>query len=90
MDDAWERMERSVKISLHAILLDGTTVLNVFSLMTIPIEVEALINIRPLTLVSDDIRDLEALTPNHFIMGRVSTTLATCVTYDANITPRRR
>ena len=55
--------------------------------MTILTEVEALVNSRPLTPVSDDINDLEALTPNHFIMGRASTALPTCVTYDANITP---
>ena len=90
MGGVWERMVRSVKTSLHAILLDDMTVLNDFSLMT---EVEVLVNSvnsRPLTPVSDDINDLEALTTNHFIMGRASTALPTCVTYDANITPRRR
>ena len=67
---------------------DDMTVLNDFRLMTILTEVEALVNSRPLTRVSDDINDLEALTPNHFIMGKASS--VTCVTYDGNITPRRR
>ena len=34
MGGVWERMVRSVKTSLHAILLDDTTVLNDFTLMT--------------------------------------------------------
>ena len=33
-------------------------------------EVEWLVNSRPLPEVSSDVDDLEALTPNHFIIGR--------------------
>ena len=89
MGGVWERMVRSVKTALNAIVLDEMTFLNDFSLMTILSEVEALVNSRPLTPVSDDI-NMEALTPNQFIMGIASVVLPTCVALDDNITPRRR
>ena len=39
-------------------------------LYTIVAEVESRVNNRPLTYVSDDIDELEALTPSHLICGR--------------------
>lgn len=90
MGGVWERMVRSIKKSLNVILLSEGVILNDYTLLTVLTEVEALINSRPLTWVSDDIKDLEALTPNHFIMGRASTNLPPCVTHDANVTPRQR
>ena len=90
MGGVWERMVRSVKTSLNATIMAEGVSLNDFTLMTVLTEVEALVNSRPITPVSDDVKDMEALTPNHFIMGRASTALPTCVTYDDNVTPRRR
>ena len=40
-----------------------------FQLMTLLIEVETIVNSRPLTAVSDD---MEALTPNQFLLGRAN------------------
>ena len=36
------------------------------------VETEAVLNSHPLTSVSDDLNDYEALTPNHFLIGRAS------------------
>ena len=42
------------------------------ALDTLLIETESIVNSRPLISVSDDINDLEPLTPNHFLTGRSS------------------
>ena len=42
------------------------------ALHTLLLEIESIVNSRPLTYVSDDIDDFEPLTPNHFIIGRSS------------------
>ena len=90
MGGVWERMVRSVKTSLKATIMPEDTILNDFTLMTVLTEVEALVNSRPLTPVSDDVNDMEALTPNHFLIGRASTLLPSCVTYDEGATLRKR
>ena len=53
---------------MRAILCEQT--LNDESLHTLMCEVEAIINGRPITKVSDDPRDGEALTPNHLLLLR--------------------
>ena len=58
--------EWSIKRSLGVILLSDNVVLTDYTLMTVLTEVESMVNSRPLTRVSDDVNDLEALTPNHF------------------------
>ena len=58
--------------------------------MTIFAEVEGLVNSRPLTYVSDDIDDLEAITPNHFLLGRASPNLNPTLIYQDDVTHRKR
>ena len=62
----WERCIRSVRKLLAAILREQT--LDDESLLTLMCEIEYIINGRPLTNVSNDPRDLEALTPNHLLL----------------------
>ncbi|XP_063363571.1 uncharacterized protein LOC134652330 [Cydia amplana] len=64
---AWERMVRSVKTALMATLHSRAPKEEV--LATLLAEAEACVNARPLTHVSVDPRDPEALTPNHFLLN---------------------
>ncbi|XP_072932283.1 uncharacterized protein [Epargyreus clarus] len=68
MGGAWERMVRSVKVALVAVLGEKSPPEEV--LYTLLTEVEHTVNSRPLTHLSADPRDEEALTPNHFLIGR--------------------
>lgn len=60
----WERLIRSIR----SILVLKEQVLDDECLQTIFCEVEAMLNNRPITKVSDDSNDLEALTPNHLLL----------------------
>lgn len=70
MGGAWERLIRSVKVALSSVLSGKITSEEI--LLTTLLEIEHAINSRPLTEVSLDPRDREALTPNHFIIGSSS------------------
>lgn len=67
---AWERLIRSVKTALYATLREQEPSEEI--LHTVLIEIEHSVNSRPLTHVSVDPRDSEALTPNHFLIGASS------------------
>jgi hypothetical protein len=66
----WERLVRSVKVALSAVLKERSPKEEV--LQTLLIEVEQIVNSRPLNHVSLEDGSEEALTPNHFLMGRPS------------------
>jgi transposase InsO family protein len=66
MGGAWERLIRSIKKILKA-LLDEQLV-NDETLATAMAEVEAIVNSRPITPNPDSPFDTEALTPNHVLM----------------------
>ena len=51
-----------MKALLKEQVLDGE------ALNTLMCEVESIVNGRPITKVSDDPRDLDALTPNHLLL----------------------
>lgn len=61
----WERLIRMVRKVLFSVLQQQT--LDDENLETIFCEVEAILNDRPITGVSDDVKDLEPLTPNHIL-----------------------
>ena len=64
---SWERMIRSVKRTLYAVFgnrrLTDEVLQTTFSL------VEMTLNNRPLTYVSNDPSEMDAITPNHFFFG---------------------
>lgn len=62
----WERRIRSIRRILHSMV--GERLVDEETLRTFLIEVEKILNDRPITPVSDDPKDLEALTPNHILL----------------------
>ncbi|KRY76839.1 hypothetical protein T4A_9087 [Trichinella pseudospiralis] len=64
----WERLVRSIKVALNYVL--GRCHAKPDKLRTVLCEIEARINDRPLTIVSDRPDDQLALTPAHFLIGR--------------------
>ena len=64
MGGVWESLVKSVKISLQAILKEEVARDEV--LATVFAEAEHSVNSRPLTDISVDPQELEALTPNIF------------------------
>ncbi|XP_062710901.1 uncharacterized protein LOC134288972 [Aedes albopictus] len=69
MGGIWERMVRSVKEALKA--FDDGRKLTDEVLQTTLSEAEDMINTRPLTYMSQDPGEQEAITPNHFLRGAV-------------------
>ncbi|XP_062713585.1 uncharacterized protein LOC134290455 [Aedes albopictus] len=70
MGGVWERMVRSVKEAIRA--LDDGRKLNDEILLTVLAEAEGFINSRPFTYMPQGSADGEAITPNHFLLGRSS------------------
>ena len=66
MGGAWERPIITVRKVLSGLLKEQ--VLDDEGLQTLLCEVESIINGHPLTKVSDDPRDVAALTPNHLLL----------------------
>ena len=77
----WERLVRSCKKAMFFILSNRVVTPEV--LETVLTLVEQTLNARPITPVSSDPSDLEALTPNHFLLGRSTNALPM---YDASAT----
>ena len=68
MGGIWERLVRSVKEVMLGVMKDH--VLTDPQLYTVLTEVESIVNSRPLTHVSNDVDNLEPLTPNHLLLGK--------------------
>ena len=74
----WERLIGLTKKSLKKIL--GRSFITLSELQTLVVEIEAILNDRPLTYISSDIQDDTPLTPAHLLYGRRITSLP----YQAN------
>ena len=68
MGGVWERLVRSVKEAMTGLMKDA--VLTDPQLLTLLTEAESILNSRPLTPSSDNVDDLDALTPNHILLGQ--------------------
>jgi hypothetical protein len=88
MSGVWERMVGVVK--KHLKILCGVRSLDEHRLRTFLAEVEYVVNSRPITPSSDSPDDLEALTPNHFLLLRKCQTPLLTITQKGDIWSRRR
>ena len=70
MVGAWERLTRSVKTALSVVFKENVPKEEV--LLTFLCEIEHAVYSHPLTHISVDPRDQEALTPNNFLLGSSS------------------
>jgi hypothetical protein len=84
----WEREIKSVKTALRVVLVDQTVTETV--LRTVPIEVEGILNSKPLGYLSADIADPDPVTPNMILMGRRDASLPHAMYADTNLVGRRR
>ena len=84
----WERMIRSTRKVLNSVLREQT--LTDDNLQTLLCEVEGILNSRPITKSSDDVNDLEALTPNHLLLLKGQAILPPNLSEDTEQYVRRR
>ena len=68
MGGSWESIVKITKRCLTNITKDGLTTYE--ALVTLLTVIEAILISRPLTQISDDINDFNALTRNHYILGK--------------------
>ncbi|XP_077270788.1 uncharacterized protein LOC143901992 [Temnothorax americanus] len=69
----WEAGVKSVKTHLNKVV--GDQLLTYEEMNTLLIQIEAVLNSRPLSPQSDDPTDTSALTPGHFLIGQALTTI---------------
>ena len=84
----WERLIRMVRCILCSVLHQQT--LDDEGLCTVFCEVEAILNSRPITTVSADRHDLEALTPNHILLLNTKPALPPGLFQKSDLYARRR
>ena len=70
MSGVWERLIRSVKKAMKAVLGSPSALVGLETLRTVFAEVTSILNSRPICPSSDDPNDLEPLTPNHLLLQR--------------------
>ena len=81
----WERLMKTIKTPLKKAL--SNSFLTYDELTTVLQEVEAMVNSRPLTPVTDDPDDLRYLTPANFLIGRSTINLPVRPLKSADVNP---
>ncbi|XP_071133078.1 uncharacterized protein [Mytilus edulis] len=66
----WERLIRPVRKVLYSVMQEQSLRLNDENLNTLFCEVEAILNNRPISELSEHVNDLKVLTPNHLLLLR--------------------
>ncbi|XP_068704618.1 uncharacterized protein [Montipora foliosa] len=84
----WERCIRTIKKILRSLLREQIT--DDESLPTLMCEVESILNSRPISAVSSDPCDLEALTPNHLLLLKFEAPLPPGLFQHKDLLSRRR
>ncbi|XP_058443677.1 uncharacterized protein LOC131425643 [Malaya genurostris] len=69
----WEAAVKSLKGHMRKVI--GNSILRADEFQTVVTQIEACLNSRPITQMSNDHRDLEALTPGHFLIQRSLTAI---------------
>ncbi|XP_071570688.1 uncharacterized protein [Temnothorax nylanderi] len=69
----WEAGVKSVKLHLKRVV--GNQLLTFEEMNTLLIQIEAVLNSRPISPQSDNPNDISALTPGHFLVGQPLTTI---------------
>ena len=59
-------------------------------LRTFLVEVESMLNSRPVTSISDDYKDLQVLNPNHFLTGKLTKYFSSNEFPQSDINSRKR
>jgi len=70
MSGVWERLIRSVRKTMKAVLGSPGGLVGLESLRTVFAEVTSILNSRPICPSGDDPNHLEPLTPNHLVLQR--------------------
>nr|CAI5840401.1 unnamed protein product [Callosobruchus analis] len=75
----WEAAVKSTKFHLKRVLVNSNVTYEEF--FTLVVQIEGILNSRPLVAMSSDPNDLTSITPSHFLIGRPITALP-----DVNLT----
>ena len=84
----WERLIRTIRRLLKALLKEQ--VVDDEGFRTFMCEIEGIMNARPITTVSDDMNDQDALTPNHLLLARPNQSLLPGIFKKEDVYSKRR
>ena len=85
---SWEREIKSIKMALRVVLGSQPTTETV--LQTVLIEVEGILNSKPLAYISSDLADPDPVTPNLLLMGRPDSSLPQAIYCSSELLGKRK